>query len=179
MICSLGRFAEDKRQIEQIHIAEKLPDYQFHIMGFAKEGDTYFKECKHLIEKKNLNNIFLYPTVDYSQMNQIFEESGFFIHSIRYEPFGIVTVEAISKRCIPIVHDSGGQKEIVSVDKLRYRDINEAVSLFKELAILDVTVFHKWIQQLTQNVREFNFANFREKFNRIFETKFKVGEIDQ
>jgi len=170
MICSLGRFAEDKRQIEQLYIADKLPGYQFHIMGFAKEDDPYFIQCKKFKEKKNLRNVFLHPTVDFNEMNRIFDQSGFFIHSIRNEPFGIVTVEAIARGCVPVVHNSGGQKEIVNIEKLRYNDIREAVALFQELAILNEDVFNEWIKTLSENSARFSYSNFREEINYILKS---------
>lgn len=172
MICSLGRFAQDKRQIEQMQIAEKLTGFQFHLMGFAKENDPYYKDCKHLKEKKKLSNVFLYPTVDYTEMNQIFKESGFFIHSLRNEPFGIVTVEAIANKCIPIVHNSGGQKEIVNNAKLRYNTFEDAIAIFENLATLDKTVFENWIENLTQNVRQFNYIKFSSELAKFLKAEF-------
>ena len=43
-------------------------------------------------------------------------EAKVYVHCARNEQFGIAIVEAMAARCVPVVHDSGGPREIVTQD---------------------------------------------------------------
>ncbi|MCF8241925.1 MAG: glycosyltransferase [Melioribacteraceae bacterium] len=167
VVCSLGRFAKDKRQLEQIAIAEKLPNFEFHIMGFAKEDDPYFIKCKMYKESKGLNNVHLHRSINFTEMNNIFNEAGLFIHSLRNEPFGIVTVQAIANGCIPVVHNSGGQKEIVNIDELRYDNAEHAVDVFNHLSSIDKIRIQEITHVLRENSKKYSYSNFKKKISPI------------
>jgi hypothetical protein len=49
----------------------------------------------------------------------------FFLHPNINEPFGIATVESILSGCLSLVHNSGGQIEIVPIKELRFNAIDE------------------------------------------------------
>ncbi len=174
MVCSLGRFAEDKRQIEQILIAQELKDYQFHLMGFANENDPYFIKCKNLLEDKKIANVYLHPNLDYKKMNHILSESGYFIHSMRNEPFGIVTVQAIANGCVPIVHNSGGQREIVIDDRLRYNNIEEAVNKFRNLEECSTDDLSSLLKKLVSNAMQYTYKEFEERTTKILRNELGI-----
>jgi glycosyltransferase involved in cell wall biosynthesis len=44
---------------------------------------------------------------------EVLAKSKIYLHLMKGEHFGITVVEAMSAGCVPIVHDSGGPKEIV------------------------------------------------------------------
>ena len=50
-----------------------------------------------------------------------------YVHCAENEHFGITIVEAMAAGCVPIVHDSGGPREIV-IDKVGFRWHNLAVA---------------------------------------------------
>ena len=52
IVSSIGRFCNAKNQIEQIHIAQKLPQWDFHLVGFAEENNAYLNYCREYIAKK-------------------------------------------------------------------------------------------------------------------------------
>ncbi len=50
-----------------------------------------------------------------------------YVHCAQNEHFGITIVEAMAAGCVPVVHNSGGPKEIVSDDVgFRWSDLDEA-----------------------------------------------------
>lgn len=173
MVCSIGRFSSDKRQLEQIKIAEKLPDYEFHIIGFANESDSYFNECKRYLAINKMKNVFLHPNIEFSEMESILSNSMFFLHSMRNEPFGIVTVQAIEKGCIPIVHNSGGQKEIVNEDELRYNDIDEAVEIFNKLQKNDANLI-SLRNKIMKNASQFSYDEFERRLKPILVKRLEL-----
>ncbi len=165
-VVSLGRFSPPKRQLEQIEIAASLPHLNFIFVGFA--GDSgYFENCKAMIHEKKLSNVKIVSNAGREEVNEILESSWFFIHSMRYEPFGITPVQAIAAGCIPVVHDSGGQKEIVALDELRYSDTNGAVEVLGKLCAEGEEMLQAKSKNLLENIQKFGRNEFREKFKTL------------
>jgi len=78
---------------------------------------------------------------------------------MRYEHFGISTVEAIAQGCIPIVHNSGGQKEIVPFRELRFDDKIEAVEIIRSLRKKDNSEMRSKLQE---NIKKFSEKNYKQ-----------------
>jgi glycosyltransferase involved in cell wall biosynthesis len=131
-IATLGRFKAYKRQLQQMRIAARLPEMQFIIMGFVSSR-SYFRQCKRYREKHHLDNVKLYPNAPFGDLRRTLETSKIFMHNVVNEPFGLTTVQAIAAGCIPVVHDSGGQREIVSDKALRFSTPGEAASILQQL----------------------------------------------
>lgn len=166
-VVSIGRYASDKRQMEQIRIAGQLKDFTFHIMGFAKPKDPYLNKCKKYIEEKNITNVQLHPNIDYDNMQSIMNKSLFFIHNLRNEPFGITTVQAIASGCIPVVHNSGGQKEIVNHKYLRFESVIDAVRILGELSKMEWGELEKIQRALRENIKLFDENEFNKKMKDV------------
>ncbi len=166
-ILHLGRFTPDKRQLELIKIAGDLPDYLFYIVGFAKKGDKYLQKCKQYIEKNKLENVIIMNNVDFNKMQEILRESYFFIHNTRNEPFGITTVQAIAMGCIPIVHNSGGQKEIVPIDTLRFDTSDEIVNIIRKIDNLPEDVLVRYRKILMNQLDTFSEDAFETKMKKV------------
>jgi glycosyltransferase involved in cell wall biosynthesis len=56
---------------------------------------------------------------------EVLGSSRFYLHAKQFEHFGIALVEALALGCIPFVHNSGGQVEIVTPEILRYTSGDE------------------------------------------------------
>lgn len=168
-VTSLGRFSEDKRQLEQIKIAEALPDIKFNIIGFVgdKSSKSYYEKCRQYVTEKKVSNVSLYPNLSPGDTKEKLQKSKYFIHSLRNEPFGISTVEAIAAGCIPIVHNSGGQREIVIFEELRFLNIDDAISKFKKLATLNAVPMSKKLQK---QVWKYDTSEFRKHIKKCFDT---------
>ena len=152
--------------MEQIQIAEKFPDLRFEIIGFVgdRKSEVYFNKCRNYQEKKVITNVEFHPNLPPQKVKEKLQTSRFFMHNLRNEPFGISTVEAIAAGCIPIVHDSGGQREIVPFAELRYENKEHAVELLKNIENLD----HEAISlKLRQNISQFDHSVFRVMFKKI------------
>lgn len=166
VVVSLGRFSTLKRQLEQIKIANNLKQFEFKILGFKKKKSKYFNKCKKYIENNKIHNVNLMPNVPYDKLKSVLKEATFFIHSTRNEPFGITTVQAISHGCIPVVHDSGGQKEVVPNNDLRYKNISEASDIFLKLT-RNSNNYQELMKKLFLNIQRFSASNFKTKFQNI------------
>ncbi|MFC1739378.1 glycosyltransferase [Planctomycetota bacterium] len=161
-ISSIGRFCKAKRQFEQIKLAQTLPDWDFHLIGFAKETDSYLKRCRKYTEEQNLSNVFFHLNISNKQKKKLLRESKFFIHTNINEPFGITTVEAISNGCVPLVHNSGGQKEIVPFEELHFERIEDLTGFFEGVSD-SKKAYNELIQKLIQYCKSKYSSNIFEK----------------
>jgi len=165
-LVSLGRIAPAKRQLEQLKIVSSVSGLKFKIIGFVAD-DAYHEECQAYLNEQGMDQAQILANASQKVLNQNLTEAAFFIHSMRNEPFGITPVQAIEKGCIPVVHDSGGQKEVVPFKELRYKNIAEATRILKDLSARDETSLEELLTKLQSHIRGFSSANFRTDFDLI------------
>jgi glycosyltransferase involved in cell wall biosynthesis len=122
-VLSLAGFHADKRQLEQIDLASQLPDVAFYIVGTVRSA-AYYRRCREVAD--NLPNVHLVADAPWPAVQSLLAACKVFLHSKHNEHFGISTAEAIAAGCLPVVHDSGGQRELVPFAALRYRTVAEA-----------------------------------------------------
>ena len=164
-VISLGRFAASKMQMEQIKAAENLPEINFHIVGFVTDK-AYFERCRSYVASHHLKNVHLHPNLDYGEMVRLLNSSKYFLHTLVNEPFGITAVEAIAAGCIPIVHNSGGQKETVPLAELRFDSLQEIPRILLQLEQKEASGLHDVMIELQAYGRKnFDGAVFEERFS--------------
>lgn len=162
-VISLGRFVPAKRQLAQIKIAQQLPGTPFHIVGFAT-NQAYYEECRRYVADNGLDNVHLHPSVSFEDMLDLLTSCQFFLHAVINEPFGITTVQAIAAGCIPITHDSGGQREIVPDPRLRYANLSQVPNILAELSSWDDARLSALSSDLQNHIMEhFDVAVFRQE----------------
>ena len=162
-IVTLGRFTVEKGQLEEIKLAQKLPDIKFHIMGFVQKPN-YFNLCQQYVADHRLQNVFLHPNIAYDDMISILRSAKYFLHTLVNEPFGLSAVQAIAAGCLPIVHDSGGQKETVPLDDLRYQIKEEIPDIFHRSEIMTRLEIDSQVESLQKNAQEkFDESVFHDK----------------
>lgn len=166
LVVSLGRFSPDKRQMEQIEIAAQCPELNFILMGFIN-SKKYFDECQAKIQSLNLKNVTLLGDAPKSEVDAVLASASFFLHNLRNEPFGITAVQGIQAGCIPLVHDSGGQKEVVPNEQLRYKNVGEAVKKLQALAKSDPKQREEIWKKLDENCAKFEASTFEESFQKL------------
>ena len=167
-IVSLGRFSPNKRQLEQIKMMVYLPEYELYLIGF-KNDHAYFDTCAQAIESLGLKNVHLVADASEEERNGLLTSATFFIHSLREEPFGITTVQGIGAGCLPLVHNSGGQREVVPYAELRYESESDIPELVRGLEKSDqITELRTALQA---HVRSYESSAFREQFKQLLEQK--------
>jgi len=100
------------------------------------------------MNKYKIKNVQLHPDATFKDITDFLQKSKYFLHTLINEPFGITAVQAIAAGCIPIVHDSGGQKETVPEECLRYQDLNEVLSIINQLEAMNSNAEKKLLQSL-------------------------------
>jgi len=163
LIISLGRFNRAKRQLEQIKIAEKLAGFNFVLIGFVKKGDDYYQQCLEYIDSNNIQNVTLLNNAPIEEINNWLGKASYFIHNTRNEPFGITTVQALAWNCLPVVHNSGGQVEIVFNPELRFDNVSEAVNIFNEMCKWSDIKRLDLVKELNAKLEKYSVAAFHRK----------------
>jgi glycosyltransferase involved in cell wall biosynthesis len=167
VVTTVGRFDPAKRQLDQIDLATKLPNLTFHLVGFV-HNRAYFELCQSRIKEYQLDNVRLYPDVSSEQLQELLEGSQYFLHTTINEPFGITAVQAVAAGNIPLVHDSGGQRETIPVDGLRYQTLDDVVTLIENLEGRDPHDRLALLAELREYVKRFDQVVFIEKMRSIF-----------
>ena len=176
IVCSVGRFCPEKNQMAQIRLAQKTSDYQFNLVGFTDPENDYYQRCTRYCRQNRVKNVFFFPNKSSAEKNEILQKSMFFLHPNVNEPFGITTVEAVLSGCLPLVHNSGGQKEIVPYKELRFENMDGLHSVLRDCAATK-SHFAAIQKTLVEHCREnFTGAKFKEKFNSILDV-FQTGYL--
>jgi hypothetical protein len=124
----LSRLEEAKRARLLFSLARRFPTQRFTIAGATERPDgPYISSLAASIRSEALGNVRLVLNPADGEISQLFAEHEFFVFLAQWEHFGIVTVEAIQAGLIPFVHNSGGQREIVPIDALRFGNETELV----------------------------------------------------
>lgn len=112
LVVTVGRMAPEKRIGLFLEIAQRLPDFEFAVIGsVAPEQASYYDK---LTAAAPANVSFVVAPL--RKVRELLGSAKVYLHCARNEHFGITIVEAMSTGCVPVVHDSGGPREIVSGD---------------------------------------------------------------
>jgi glycosyltransferase involved in cell wall biosynthesis len=123
-ILSVSRFAPYKKQLEMVkafsEISREADGWEFKCAGGVVDR-SYLEAVRNASAKTSAEII---ESPDHTRLRELYERSSIFWHAMGYgvnqwlnpvmaEHFGIVTVEAMSAGCVPVVINKGGQPEIV------------------------------------------------------------------
>ena len=148
-ILSVGRFfvgGHSKKQLEMIQAFKQLykdaeldaGHWEYHLIGgvWSNESSQLYKRACE--KEANGYPIFFHFNAPYKTVKDLYGRSTLFWHATgfnedenrhpeRMEHFGIVTAEAMSYGCIPVVVGKGGQPEIVrhGLNGLLWNNIEE------------------------------------------------------
>jgi glycosyltransferase involved in cell wall biosynthesis len=165
---TVGRISPDKKLLEYLDICKAIlkvyPNAKFAIIGRVFDL-AYYKKLQEKIERLSLP-INLYHGLDRKALMRVLMSSKFYIAPKKYEHYGISVLEAARVGCLPFVHNSGGQREIVKNDLLMYDSIDQ---LLERISILvnDSILREKVLLELMEHIQMFNAANFNSEVDRI------------
>ncbi len=160
-IISVGGFTGEKNQLMQVEIARSFPEINFEICGSAKRNPKYSSKLKS--KSRVLGNVLLYPNIPFHILRDKLTRSLIFLHTSEREPFGISTVEAISAGCIPLVHNSGGQKEVVPFRELRFDNQNEAIKRIENILKMTPKELNSYRTKLKEHIKQFDVKIFKKE----------------
>jgi hypothetical protein len=155
-----SRIVEYKRPEFILKLAEVFTNLEFIIMGSVSTNRLYYyNELVNEVKNRNLKNVKFIINVEKKQIIDILNKSKFYVFPAINEHFGITTVEAILYGCIPFVHNSGGQKEIVPYENLRFYD-DEFLEKFKTILSHSDYELNLLINKLNLNAQKFTEESY-------------------
>jgi glycosyltransferase involved in cell wall biosynthesis len=166
-VVTVGGFHEDKAQLEQIEIARALGEVPFVLVGSTRSR-RYFRRCVEAA--RDAPNVELVPDAAPAEVERRLAEAKVFLHTKRFEHFGMTTVEGVDRGCLPIVHDSGGQREVVPVAELRFGRAAEAVPLIRRALAGELDAH---LGTLRRHIQRFGIEQFRDRMAPLL-----VGAVD-
>jgi glycosyltransferase involved in cell wall biosynthesis len=138
LILSAARFevGGSKKQRELIQAFEGLRashpdllrDWRLVLVGGSLPQNPYLREVETMAQR-SLAPVEVRANVPFSELQSLYAKAKIFWHACglgernprHIEHFGMTTVEAMQNRCVPVVIDGGGQREIVEHGRSGYR----------------------------------------------------------
>jgi len=158
-----SRIMKYKRPEMLFELAAKNPEREFVIMGgVSPKREFYLNELKNEAKSKKLSNIRFVPNASNEEVEQILKQTLIYFFPAVNEHFGITTVEAILKGCVPLVHNSGGQIEIVPNQELRFDD-NNFVEKYSRLISMPENQLEELMESLGRHIDRFSEAVYISK----------------
>lgn len=191
-ICSVGRFftlGHGKKQEIMIDAFKILSDktdkkWELHLVGGLGDEPSSIEFFKKLKEMAKKYPIFFHLNASRQEVEEVYMKSKIYwhatgfgenpdLHPVRFEHFGIAPIEALSAKCIPILFNGGGLREIIETVKL-----SPAKNLFNsidELVSNTTYYFDKKNQQLDwKNIfkridKNYSLESFKKNFLEFLE----------
>lgn len=118
-----SRIVDYKRPDLMISVAERFPQWRCVVMGGVPDHRRgYFDHLKEIAERHNLSNLEFIANPENARVQGELSRCRCYFFPAHNEHFGMTTVEAIAHGALPLVHNSGGQREIVPLADLRFED---------------------------------------------------------
>ena len=173
-IFSLGRIEPDKHTLNLVQLYKALhevdPELELVICGLTGSAD-YLAQVRELVDSLGVPITFMLDQ-DRKSVLELIHSSKFYINPKPFEHFGIATVEAIEAGCIPFVHNSGGNKELVPFGELRFDDVNDLVAGYNALRN-DIPRQDQILRDLGHTLEAYSSDTFFKLFHEIIRLYLK------
>lgn len=177
-ICSVGRFftlGHGKKQEMLIETFKKLYDknrnrkkWELHLVGGLGDEPSSIEFFRYLKDKSKGYPVFFHLNASRQEIEDVYLRSKIYWHAtgfgedeeiypVRFEHFGIAPVEALSAKCIPLLFNGGGLREIIN-----------SVNLDKQKNLF------KTIDELVENT-----IYYQSKINQKIDWKFIFEKLDE
>ncbi|MEM1623950.1 MAG: glycosyltransferase [Sulfolobales archaeon] len=169
LVITVGRIERGKRQHVIPAIARETPGVRYAIIGAIGQTD-YFQYVKRLLKRLGVEErVKIYTNLSESHKVRLLSRAKVYLHTMKYEHFGISVVEAMAAGAIPIVHRySGPWVDIVSQLE---KDIRYSYLDYNECANMILRALSSWsperAEKLSIYATRFNYEGFKKLFSII------------
>ena len=131
LVVTVGRIVPEKRFHVFLELSRTIPSIRFVAIGsLSNEGAGYYERLRRTAPEN-----FSFVLSPLRKVREILGRAMAYVHCAEGEHFGITIVEAMAAGCVPIVHDSGGPREIVTPEVgFRWKDPASAARQIMMLA---------------------------------------------
>ena len=163
----VGRYTYQKNQEFIIKIfynsKKKIKKSRLMLVGFGEDKEKLIK----LVNELNLSESVFFIPGDNRDISKIYDEADYMIFPSIYEGFGIVLLEAQSKR-IPCFVSEAIQKE-VDVGLLNYINLSESEEEWAEKILLYINKKCKINDNtISENLKKFSINTICEQYANIY-----------
>lgn len=186
-ILTVGRFfagGHNKKHLELVSafkgmVDQGLSDWEFHLAGGTTPGAEHERYLQRVQREASGYPIVIHPDIPHPQLVSLYEESALYWHAsgygenekrnpVKFEHFGITTVEAMAAGCVPVILGKAGQLEIVrhGGNGYQWNQLGELQRLTWQL-IRDGSLRERLALQAVADSRFFDKAHFRLNLHKL------------
>lgn len=170
----LGRVTPAKEVEKAVEIVSRLRaeghHVGLHIIG-AGNG-AYAEQLAALIADQTW--VHWHRALDFDALQKLVVRQKWGLHCCQFEHYGIAPAELQALGCITFVHDSGGQREIITNPNQRYTDVDDAVR--KVSAVLRTPEIHaQLVAEGLANAKFHTVQKFREQLLQLVDQVVKAS----
>lgn len=168
----VGRISPEKRledAVDAIALTSTKPVLR--VIGSLNPKFTWYREFIERKAREKGVEVEFYTNIPRKELVNIVTKSKLFIHTTRYEHFGIAVVEAMAGGCPVIVHKSGDPYEdIVSYGEygLYYESVEDLAENIDKL-LTDNTLWKYYHIKSLERTQQFDENMFKQRFLEIIE----------
>lgn len=189
IIVNVGRFgnrnrADYKHQGTLLEAFRSMPElhsmgWQLHFAGSLIVEEASTREFSRLQESAGGLPVVFHPNVNFDALRDLYRRAAIYWHATGYgvpvdekpfchEHFGITTVEGMSAGAVPVVIDSGGQKETVEhdVDGFRWNSLGQLREFTVRMAA-DSALREEFSRRAVASSRRFGSEAFGGRIEQI------------
>ena len=169
-LINVSSFLDKKNQVFALEIVKKLVMMKYEVtIDFLGDG-PYLKTCRELAKKlaitKNVN--FLGNIND---VKKYYEKANIYLHTAKYEPFGLVLLEAMAAGLPVISLDGRGNRDFINHNKNGFIFKTQNADVFTK-QILKLVNNKKLYDDITKNGQEtariFDIKNYIKNLLKIY-----------
>lgn len=143
-------------------IAQKLPQYEFIIVGITPRAQMYLKHIPR--------NLKIFDKLKYSELLEFYKKAKIYCQFSLIESFGMALAEAMLCECIPVVFNTGALPEIIGDTGYIIEDRSITVAIEKINEALSTTL-PKGEQARKRIIRNFPLQKREEKLVSLLNLK--------
>lgn len=174
IVLTISRFVEKKDLSELLEVARDSPEAQFVVLGTVTAKSDYVEALRRDARKMGISDrISLIVDAGENEKIKLLSQAKIYLHTRRYEHFGIAIVEAMSAGLVPVVHRSGGPwldilKETDGIVGYSYTNNREAATIISRL-LNNERELERVSKKALESAKAFDSKQFGSSMIRIVE----------
>lgn len=182
-ILNVGRFfagAHNKKHLEMIRAFREMVDaglhgWELYLVGGSRSEEVHRQYLEKVLAAAQGYPIHVLPDLPFSDLLPLYNESSIYWHAsgygedeqrdpVKFEHFGITTVEAMAAGCVPVVIAKGGQPEIVQHGKNGFLWNNlQELKVYTKKLIDDAALSHRLSRAAVIDSNNYSIDRFRDR----------------
>jgi glycosyltransferase involved in cell wall biosynthesis len=198
-ILSVGRFfttGHNKKHLAMIRafrqmVSQGLTSWELHLAGGSSLGSANARYLTQVQAAAAGAPIRIHADISFEALRRLYAESAIYWHAagygenperhpLRFEHFGLTTVEAMAAGAVPVVINGGGQPEIVThgMDGFLWSSLDELTAWTRRL-VDDPELLRRMGSAARERSRAFGRDSFEKRLWQVLEGTTETGRMDR